>query len=32
LTIVQTKLTRMNQPPAAAVAPSALTPASKKKK
>ena len=32
LTIAQTKLTRMNQPPAAAVAPSALTPASKKKK
>jgi YidC/Oxa1 family membrane protein insertase len=32
LTIVQTKLTKMNQPPAAPAAPSALTPASKKKK
>src|SRR5208283_3703641 len=35
LTIVQTKLTKMNQPPAAPTAPaaaSALTPASKKKK
>jgi YidC/Oxa1 family membrane protein insertase len=32
LTIVQTKLTKMNQPPAAPAAPSVLTPASKKKK
>jgi YidC/Oxa1 family membrane protein insertase len=32
LTIVQTKLTKMNQPPAAPVVASVLTPASKKKK
>jgi YidC/Oxa1 family membrane protein insertase len=32
LTIVQTKLTRMNQPAAVPAAPSVLTPASKKKK
>jgi YidC/Oxa1 family membrane protein insertase len=32
LTIMQTKLTKMNQPPAAPAAPSVLTPASKKKK
>ncbi len=32
LTIVQTKLTKMNQPAAAPAAPSVLTPASKKKK
>ena len=32
LTIVQTKLTRMNQPAAAPPAASVLTPASKKKK
>ena len=32
LTIVQTKLTRMSQPPAAPAAPSVLTPASKRKK
>jgi YidC/Oxa1 family membrane protein insertase len=32
LTVVQTKLTKMNQPPAAPAAASVLTPASKKKK
>jgi YidC/Oxa1 family membrane protein insertase len=32
LTVVQTKLTKMNQPPAPTAAVSALTPASKKKK
>ena len=32
LTIVQTKLTKMNQPAAAPAAPSVLTPVSKKKK
>jgi YidC/Oxa1 family membrane protein insertase len=32
LTVLQTKLTKMNQPPAAPAAPSVLTPASKKKK